>query len=116
MSGYFGLDNVLLRYLLSARQGIGARRGYDRPLINDMGVGMRSTNQRRGAANKLIGKNERRVAKAQSSRRLAKGKGRGRQRGRGQGLNTAPGQTGAAGIGSGLGRNIQDNLQDVKIK
>jgi hypothetical protein len=110
MAGYFGLDTMLLRYLLSARQGRGAGRVYDRPLINDMGVGMRSTNQRRGAANKFIGKNERRVAKAMRGRRLAKGKGRGRGQGRGRGLNTAPGQTGAAGIGSGLGR------QDVNIK
>ena len=61
--GYFGLENMLLRHYLSGAQAMRTRRGFDKPVVNDMGMGYRSSAQRRGTSMGMMSKYMRKTIK-----------------------------------------------------
>lgn len=64
-----GMEGMILRYLLSGTQADSAGRKFDEPLVNSMGIGIKSTQQKAAASTKFESKRERSIA-AQHRRRI----------------------------------------------
>jgi hypothetical protein len=58
-----GMEGMILRYLLSGTQADSAGRKFDEPLVNSMGIGLKSTQQKAASATKFQSKRERKIAK-----------------------------------------------------